>query len=280
MKRRFSHRAVLVTLASCTFCMLLAGRAGPAASADSLHVRIEGHGSPTVVLASGLGDTLDVWKDIQGAVATNCTRTFAYNRAGYMGSPPASGPRDAQTVVAELRAELRRRGIRPPYVLVGHSLGGLYMQYFAREFAQEVSGLVLVDSTHWNQGLPKEPGSISPYGRQVVFLYMALITRRELADSGRAGEQVHESPKPGDLPTIVLSSTMALRGETPASRVSAARLQEDIAADFPSARHVRVSGSGHYIHRDRPDVVIEAARELAGCASTPLTVQNATVPPA
>jgi pimeloyl-ACP methyl ester carboxylesterase len=64
----------------------------------------------------------------------------------------------------------------------------------------------------------------------------------------------------------VLSSTGAPRGETPASRTEGARLQEDIVADFPGARHVRVEGSGHYIQKDRPDVVIEAVRELAGCA--------------
>jgi pimeloyl-ACP methyl ester carboxylesterase len=276
MKGQFLHRAVLLTLASvCSFCSLALAHAG---GTENLLVHVEGHGSPTVVLASGLGDTLEVWKDIQPSIAANCARTFAYNRAGYLGSRPASGPRDSASVVSELRAELKRRSIRPPYVLVGHSLGGLYMQYFAREFPAEVSGLVLVDSTHWNQQLPTEPAGSSGYGRRVVFLYMALITRRELADSALAGEQVHASPRAGDVPTIVLSSTSALRGETPASRVAAARLQEEIVADFPAARHVRVMGSGHYIHRDRPDVVINSARELAGCGPLELTAQLRTPP--
>jgi pimeloyl-ACP methyl ester carboxylesterase len=272
MKRHLLHRAVLVTLASaCCF-------SGIAHASDNLFVHIEGRGAPTIILASGLGDTLEVWGEIQPAIAANCARTFSYNRAGYMGSPPASGPRDAKTVVAELRAELQRREIRPPYILVGHSLGGLYMQYFAREFAEEVTGLVLVDSTHWNQQLPTEPGASSAYGRRVVLLYMALITRRELADAARAGEQVHASRPPGDVPTIVLSSTNSLRGETPASRLAAARLQEEIVADFPAARHVRVGGSGHYIHRDRPQVVIDSVRELAGCGSRQMSAQLRSPP--
>ena len=91
-------------------------------------VRIEGHGARTVVFESGLGDTLEVWNNIQPLIAESCTRTMAYTRAGYPGSDAASGPRDAATIVAELRSELKRRGIFPPYVLVGHSLGGLYMQ--------------------------------------------------------------------------------------------------------------------------------------------------------
>lgn len=249
-------------------CSLSAGVSAFAADTPPLPVHIAGVGSPTVILASGLGDTLDVWADVQPAIAANCARTFAYNRAGYTGSPPANGPRDAATVVGELRSELEGRGILPPYVLVGHSLGGLYMQYFAREFADDVTGLLLVDSTHWNQQLPADLGAASAYGQRVVFLYMPLITRRELADSVRAGEQVHASVPARDLPTIVLSSTQALRGETPASRLAAARLQEEIAADFPAARHVRVEGSGHYIHRDRPEVVIDSARELAGCSAS------------
>ena len=238
------------------------------ATEDDRHlVHLEGHGTPTVVLVGGLGDTLDVWKSVQPAIAARCTRTFAYNRAGYDGSSPASGSRDAEAIVAELRAELRRRAIHPPYVLVGHSLGGLYVQYFARRYPGEVSGLVLVDSTHWNQGLRMDPQPVGPYmGRRTVVLYMTLIARREFADSVRAGEQVHESPHAADVPTIVLSSTGAAHGETPASRAEAASLQDEIAADFPAARHVRVEASGHYIQRDRPEVVINAARELAGCA--------------
>src|SRR5690349_853480 len=115
-------------------------------------VHIEGQGARTVILEAGLGDTLDVWKDIQPRIADHCARTLAYTRAGYIGSDPAEdGPRDSATIVEELRGELAKRNLAPPYILVGHSLGGLYMQYFARNFPREVVGLVLVDSTHWNQ---------------------------------------------------------------------------------------------------------------------------------
>jgi len=231
-----------------------------------LQVRIEGHGPRTVVLTAGLGDTLDVWSNVQPLIATHCTRTIAYTRAGYPGSDPASGARDAASIVSELRSELKRRGIAPPYVLVGHSLGGLYMQYFARRYPDEVAGLVLIDSTHWNQQLQLGLRVENADDRLRTVLYMPWIVRRELGDSAIAGEQVHASPHAGAVPTIVLSRGGALAGESPASRALAARLQDDIAADFPAARHVQVDASGHYIQRDRPDVVVAAARELAGCA--------------
>lgn len=220
-----------------------------------------------MILESGLGDTLDVWKDIQPRIAAGCARTLAYTRAGYIGSDPPTGPRDAATVVAELRSELRRRNLHPPYVLVGHSLGGLYMQYFARNYPSEVVGLVLVDSTHWNQRMALQAAFANrPYKRRgEVTLFMPWVMRREFLDSVPAGEQVHNSPPVQFVPTIVLSSTTAPNGETPSARATAARLQDEIVADFPGAQHIRVEGAGHYIQRDRPDVVVGAARQLAGC---------------
>lgn len=236
--------------------------------ADSLHhrVKLEGKGQRTVILEAGLGDTLDVWKTVQPLIAAGCARTLAYNRAGYLGSDNSNDPRDSATIVAELRAELQRQKIRPPYVLVGHSLGGLYMQYFARNYPEEVAGLVLVDSTHWEQRLAMGNQANTPYNaRTAVTLFMPWIMRREISDSVSAGEQVHASPVAFGVPTIVLSSTRGPTGETPAARALAARLQDDIAADFPAADHVRVDDSGHYIQRDHPEVVVEAARKLAGC---------------
>jgi pimeloyl-ACP methyl ester carboxylesterase len=263
-------------LSSTLACVAAAVLAAPAATAPvaplNHQARIEGKGPRTVVLESGLGDTLEVWKDIQPHIADHCARTLAYTRAGYLGSDPANdGPRDSATVVAELRAELAKRNIAPPYVLVGHSLGGLYMQYFARNFPGEVAGLVLVDSTHWNQHMQIDSNANTAYtrGREVT-LFMPWIMRREFKDSVSAGEQVHASPAAADfMPTIVLSSTLAPRGVSATSRDEATRLQDEIAADFPGSEHVRVEGAGHYIQRDRPEVVIAAARRLAGC--TPLT---------
>jgi pimeloyl-ACP methyl ester carboxylesterase len=262
-------RTLPLTLAGVRVLLTLAIAIRACAAEPVRHlVHMEGHGRPVVILESGLGDTLDSWKQVQASIASDCARTLAYNRAGYPGSDPAKDHRDAATIVAELRGELRRRGIAPPYVLVGHSLGGLYMQYFARQYSDEVAGLVLVDSTHWNQQLLMGSAIQNTDARHAtVMLFMTFIARRELADSGRAGEQVHASPRGKQIPTIVLSSTGALRGETPASRTEAARLQESIVADFPAARHVRVNGSGHYIQADRPRVVINSVRELAGCTA-------------
>src|SRR5262249_5424639 len=208
--------------------------ATPVVAGDVSHhkIHIEGSGARTVILESGLGDTLDVWKDIQPRIAAHCTRTVSYTRAGYVGSDPANGPRDSATIVKELREELDRRNIRPPYVLVGHSLGGLYMQYFARNFSSEVTGLVLVDSTHWDQHLAIDAQANQRYlGQREVTLFMPLIMRRELTDSVQAGEEVHASPAVEDVRTIVLSSTVASKRATADDLAHAEQLQNEIAAD-------------------------------------------------
>ncbi len=234
------------------------------------HVHIEGTGVRTVVFESGLGDTLDVWKAIQPRVAEHCVRTFSYTRAGYVGSDPPDAARDATKIVAELRDELQRHNVPPPYVLVGHSLGGLYMQYFARNFPAEVAGLVLIDSTHWKQGMKLDATANTPYqARTAVTLYMPLIMRHELSDSAAAGIEVNGSPSGAKIPTIVLSSTRVSATETQEQRTEAVTQQNEIAADFPGAQHMYVEDSGHYIQRDRPGIVVNAVRELAGCEHRP-----------
>lgn len=260
--------AALLAIGTLTLAGIPAAR--PTESLQNVHhrVHLEGHGPLTVVFEAGLGDTMDVWQNVQAQLA-GCARTVAYNRAGYLGSDPATGPRDSATIVAELREELKSRNIEPPYVLVGHSLGGLYMQYFARNYPRETAGLVLVDSTHWNQGMQIDASANTPYlGRSAVTLFMPLIMRRELAASGTAGEQVHASPQARDVPTIVLSSTRPPRQENIEEQTHELQLQDEIAADFPGSDHQRVDDSGHYIQRDRPDIVVEAVRKLARCPAT------------
>jgi pimeloyl-ACP methyl ester carboxylesterase len=272
MKSFDALRAVALAISSC--CVSTVALPAPVVAGDVSHhqLHIVGTGARTVILESGLGDTLAVWKDIQPRIASHCARTVSYTRAGYLGSDPADGPRDSETIVKELREELDRRNIRPPYVLVGHSLGGLYMQYFARNYPDEVAGLLLVDSTHWDQHMVINTQANQQYlGQREVTLFMPWIMRRELTDSGQAGEQVHSSPAAADVRTIVLSSTIAPKSGAAESQERATQLQDEIAADFPGARHVFVTGAGHYIQRDKPEVVINAARELAGCGELQAT---------
>src|SRR2546421_13011491 len=99
---------LLVRLQALSLCMVCT--AALALPSATLHhrVRLEGHGPRTVIFEAGLGDTLDVWKDVQPLIPAGCTRPLAYTRAGYPGSDPAGGPRDPATIVAEPRGDAQR----------------------------------------------------------------------------------------------------------------------------------------------------------------------------
>ena len=104
-------------------------------------------GAATVVFEAGLGDDWTSWDNVASHVAQH-TRIFAYSRPGYGASSPATTPRDPRQIVEELRALLAYEGYGPPYLLVGHSFGGTYMELFAKAHADEVIGAVLVDPRH------------------------------------------------------------------------------------------------------------------------------------
>jgi len=106
--------------------------------------------APTVVLEAGAGDFSFDWELVQREVA-RFARVCAYDRAGYAWSDAGPIPRTMQQIVYELHTGLAKAEIKPPYVLVGHSLGGLLVRKYAREYPKEVAGLVLVDSSHEDQ---------------------------------------------------------------------------------------------------------------------------------
>ena len=111
-----------------------------------LHLNCTGSGSPTVVLEPGLGEVSPAMAWIAPAVAPD-TRVCVYDRAGRGWSDPADGPQDAAQTAADLHTLLDRGHIPGPYVLAGHSFGGLYVLTFAATYPDQVAGLVLLDST-------------------------------------------------------------------------------------------------------------------------------------
>ena len=109
-----------------------------------LWLQVAGTGTPTVVLDYGLGGSIESWNNIFPAVA-RFTRVVAYDRAGYGKSDAGRAPRSQTQIANELHTLLQRAGIAPPYVLVGHSLGGANIRAFAHLFRTEVAGLVFID---------------------------------------------------------------------------------------------------------------------------------------
>jgi len=127
----------------------------------SLHINCVGQGSPTVILeAANLGMSAH-WVRVQRQVAET-TRVCAYDRAGMGWSESGPEPRDARQISGELHTLLSKAGIEGPYVLVGHSYGGLYARMYAARYSEEVAGVVLVDSSHPEQ-FTREPEGRAMY---------------------------------------------------------------------------------------------------------------------
>src|ERR671910_1269326 len=112
----------------------------------SLHINCVGQGSPTVVLDAGSGAMSAHWVRVQREVS-GTTRVCFYDRAGMGWSEMGPDPRDAKQITGELHTLLSKAGIEGPYVLVGHSFGGMYMQTYAARYPEEVAGVALVDSS-------------------------------------------------------------------------------------------------------------------------------------
>jgi pimeloyl-ACP methyl ester carboxylesterase len=117
-----------------------------------MNLYCRGSGSPTVIFDSGMGDSTISWALVQPALSTR-SRTCSYDRAGLGFSDAATRPGTVNNMVEDLHALLQAARIKPPYVLVGHSLAGMTVRVFADRHRDEVAGMVLVEGSHEDQSM-------------------------------------------------------------------------------------------------------------------------------
>jgi pimeloyl-ACP methyl ester carboxylesterase len=258
-----------------------------------LHLDCRGSGQPTVVFDAGLGGSSLDWTLVQPEVA-RFTRACAYDRAGYAWSDPGPLPRDARNIVIELEQLLGYGSVAAPYVLVGHSLGGLIVQHFARRNPQRIAGLVLVDATHEDQfrrleelvmpsgkarrstrltmrdsynipeGLPEDARRMA--AAFVVRAKSIIVVQSELnflRGTARAAPAVPEDFP--DVPLVVISHREIPTAEPARERRLAEawmEMQLDLAALTRRSSHVIAGTEDHYVHVREPETVIDAVRSV------------------
>jgi len=207
-----------------------------------------GEGTVAVIFESGLGNGMDSWARVIEPISTFAT-TFTYDRPGYGRSRRAIGSsRTGLDNVEDLRVLLASVNLSPPYVLVGHSLGGLYMQLFARLHPDEVAGLVLIDSTSaGTRSLPKPVGLLP-------------VLQREYDGIDETVEQVLDAPSFPDIPLFVLTAGIA----DVSKRFAELHMdnQKRLAKLSPNSHHVISANSGHFVQYDDPEAVIEAVMHV------------------
>ncbi len=262
--------------------------------ATRLHLHCEGDGAPTVIVDTGLGEPALEWVPVQQRLR-HYAQTCLYDRAGYGWSEFGELPRSSSRIANELYLLLQRSGLSGPYVLVGHSYGGMNMQLFARRYPYLVAGLVLVDSSHAEQiermyvpmlkrmdGIratyeggvattdfiarplaPTDPGDGTA---EIGMLMMSrTYTMRTVANEylnfkASARQVQRNAGRLPDVPLVVLSRGQGATGpEWGAANEHAWRaLQKALAEAVPRAAHIVAHRSGHSIHREQPALVADA----------------------
>jgi pimeloyl-ACP methyl ester carboxylesterase len=263
-----------------------------------MHIDCMGQGSPAVIFDSGLGDTYLSWQKVQPEIA-KITRACSYDRAGLGYSDPSPRPRTSQVIAEELHALLQAARVPGPYILVGHSMGGYDVRLYASLYRSEVAGMVLVDASHPDQEnrFPHElkdmEGSwlreaefleyTTPFGlpRLLGFCESDPVIRAaecnfhsaregvaEMKSFAQSADEVAATGTLGNIPLAVLSHDPDKpSAELPADlakQVNQAweKMQEELSHLSNRGTQTIAKNSAHYIQIDRPDVVIDAIRNV------------------
>jgi pimeloyl-ACP methyl ester carboxylesterase len=226
----------------------------------SLNMLVAGAGEPVVVLEAGTGDTISSWSKVQPEVA-KFTQVIAYDRAGLGMSDPATvTPRTTAQIARELHTALHELRLSPPYVLVGHSMGGFHVRLFAHQFPKEVAGLVLIDPSaeDWSDLLKAE--FPDEHARMIAWQtsdHHPPGMRAELAASELSREEARAARVP-DIPVVLFTSLSGNPGGTQIMR----RLHQQWLQTIPRSTHIETDKSGHYIQLDEPELVVTAIRNM------------------
>lgn len=242
-----------------------------------LEVSVAGIGEPVVILEAGLGQDLSDWQAIQDSLSA-LTTVIAYSRAGYGASDPSPERRTPLQIVSELHALLRALGQDGPYVLVGHSLGGVYVRVYASQHPEDVAGLVLVDPTH--ERLDLEHSVLSPTYwpdvRAVLEDYATEVggaTRGEMEEFwriSRRGTLPEAWPLP-DVPMVILTAMTVDTSWAGGSEIGLRmrrRIHTELFEHTTHGVHIVTTESGHNMHEDQPGLVVDSIRRVVNAART------------
>lgn len=237
------------------------------------------------MIDTSLGDNYESWNSII-AMLSRHARVCAYDRAGYGQSGPGPMPRDRQRAANELHLLLVNSGENGPFLLVGHSLGGLNMQLYANSYPEEVSGLVLLDPPPlaWlaGEGFPElreifnqaslaqrqaaEAASASsdPEAKAIA-AYLETTASEFESFFGWTTEEVAAIHSFGELPLTVIGATEPDPnfGENGVAFRQFWNVEsQELARKSASGQFILAEGSSHQIHLDAPQLVINAILEM------------------
>lgn len=225
-------------------------------------------GMPVVVLDAGLGNTSATWSLVEPKVS-EFARVCSYDRAGMGQSDRASQQRTSKDMVLDLHNLLTKAGVNSPYVLVGHSFGGMNVRLYASEYPKEVVGLVLVDSTHEDES-DRMVAVLPPEILKQAKPEDMVVRSAEDFDFDKSVAQLRAANWRRDIPLVVLTrgsaslnpNDYAVPALAPKFEDIRLELQQELVRRSGKGRQIIAEKSGHFIQRDQPELVIEAIRQV------------------
>ena len=241
----------------------------------------DGEGRPIIVFINGLNSEMDYsWNKVYGE-AKKLGTVFVYNRFGVGVSDKADEPQTGAKIVATLQELLRKNNLNPPYILVGHSIGGLYANLFGRLYPQEVSGAILIDSHNPDQEkiLRDTFPGVRMWALEVIAwpfwnIYLAIYGAfhpNKYSESAAYDETVSQLKRAGPFPDIPLTVISAGKVAplfsklllSKAYRQAEKKYHHDLVTLSPQGKLVIAENSDHFVQNDEPMIVIREIHEIA-----------------
>ncbi len=220
---------------------------------------------PAVVLISGLGDSYKGWQPVFDQIAAFAC-VLAYNRPGYGESefqPAGEQGRTGRQVADHLKKTLVGAGVAPPYVLVGHSLGGLYALNYAKGYLEDVAGLLLLDmrAPTYSEACSQQGDMESDLPESMIAQFPECMQAE--IKGAKLAERESQSPEGlGERAVTVITSGKPDPGLTKKFHNLWVGEQEKFASNLINGRLVKAQNSAHYVQFDAPDLVVDELKRL------------------
>lgn len=228
---------------------------------DGLHLYAEisgeDSGSPTIVFDSGYGWTVENWNIIKNEVSA-FSRMIVYDRAGLGKSGSDGRSRHSLQNVENLRALLQNAEVKPPYILIGHSFGGVNVRLYANTYPEEIAGIILLDACHEDQNKLMAP-LFSPQMQKDYFGQFTV--EGTIAEFEESLEQIRKYKSLGDIPLTIVTGGKQPH-HTSESWIYWMKFQKKLAQLSSNSCHVILEEAGHAVHKDCPDAVVKHIKSM------------------